>query len=85
MKTDRALFSLSCALFDGMGLIIKHLSPFTVLLSFRHGWRMFGLIPSLIVSMPPARLAKTDLVGLQQVSVALSRNTRYQFSFICAG
>jgi len=90
MKTDRTLTAVALllgalTLFDGMGLIIKHLSP-------RYGagelaaWRnTFGLIPSLVVLwMSRDWHARGRIWRLRQWRLALARGailTVAQFSF----
>jgi drug/metabolite transporter (DMT)-like permease len=90
MKTDRtltAILLLLCAitLFDGMGLIIKHLSP-RYSAAELSAWRnMFGLIPSLIVLYASRGWhAKGRIWKLRQWRLALSRGvilTGAQFTF----
>ena len=90
MKTDRTLTAVALllgalTLFDGMGLIIKHLSP-------RYGagelaaWRnTFGLIPSLVVLwMSRDWHVRGRIWRLRQWRLALARGailTVAQFSF----
>lgn len=90
MKTDRTLTAvlfLLCALtlFDGMGLIIKHLSP-RYSAAELSAWRnTFGLIPSLVVLYASRDWhAKGRIWKLRQWRMALSRGlilTVAQFSF----
>lgn len=90
MKTDRtftAILLLLCALtlFDGMGLIIKHLSP-RYSAAELSAWRnMFGLIPSLIVLYASRGWHENGRPWkLRQWRLALSRGvilTFAQFSF----
>lgn len=90
MKTDRTLTAvilLLCALtlFDGMGLIIKHLSP-RYSAAELSAWRnTFGLIPSLIVLwLSRDWHAKGRIWKIRQWRMALARGlilTFAQFSF----
>ena len=90
MKTDRtlpAIILLLCALtlFDGMGLIIKHLSP-RYSAAELSAWRnVFGLIPSLIVLMSSRDWhARGRTLKMRQWRMALVRGailTFAQFSF----
>jgi len=90
MKTDRTLTAvlfLLCALtlFDGMGLIIKHLSSRYSAAELSTWRNTFGLIPSLVVLYASRDWhAKGRIWKLRQWRMALSRGlilTVAQFSF----
>lgn len=90
MKTDRtftAILLLLCALtlFDGMGLIIKHLSPRYTAAELSAWRNVFGLIPALIVLTGSRDWhAKGRIWKIRQWRLALARGailTFAQFSF----